>query len=135
LPSCSSGQAVKDKEHISLAGNCLQFCYSPQEDLTGSYIGDVKYTADSMVDNQGMPWVRLGMEYIAFLSLDIVGKDSLSMYYTLYPAKWHTSQGGLYPIISGVVSDPENNFGFGTNRSVSDYISSLRKRIYKLTNP
>ena len=136
LPSCFTGYLVKGKQPTPLTlPNCLPFCYSPQEHLSGLF-GDVDYgLRHTMTDSLGNPWVKLGGEYIAFLSFDLVGGDSLSIYYSASLPKIQTTQGSLYKVIAGHVSDPNNDLGFGTNPTVSDFIAGLRAKIYSITHP
>ena len=135
LPSCED---VYGNHHGGISPqsvpNCLQFGYSPQEPLQGS-IGDIGYTTATMSDSLGNPWVKLGADYIAFLSIYFVGSDSNYLYYTVAPPKYHTTQGSLYQINGGHVSDPNNDLGLGSNATTSSFISGLRAKIYSITHP
>ncbi|MDP4220758.1 MAG: hypothetical protein Q8916_07190 [Bacteroidota bacterium] len=134
LPSC--GDTFGSQRGISpqALSNCLRFCYSPQEPLRGSK-GDVSFGDPTMTDSLGNPWVKVGADYIAFLSIYFVGSDSINLYYTITPLKHHTTQGSLYSVNSGHVSDPNNDMGFGVYPTLSDFVAGLRSKIYSITHP
>ncbi len=136
LPSCSDIYSTQKKGSKPLTlPNCLPFSYSPQEHLSGLN-GDVDFgLRHTMTDSLGNPWVKLGGEYIAFLSFYLVGGDSLSIYYTVDLPKFCTTQGSLYQVIDGHVSDPNNDLGFGTNPATAVFVAGLRSKIYSITHP
>ncbi len=116
-------------------GECLQLVYSPSSPRSAAG-GDVLYGwMPRLQDSSGNPWIALGQEYIAFLSIISLGNDSSNYVLTICPVYFKSSFSGLYPIVSGVVQDPNNDFGFGANLPVSDFITALRSRIYSIKNP
>jgi hypothetical protein len=81
----------------------------------------------------GQPWIKSEHEYIVFLNFNDLGVDtSLG-----YKASWvsissglsNSTEMGAYPVQSGIVYDPNNDFGFGTGLTVAAFKAALRSKI------
>ncbi len=79
-------------------------------------------------------WLSPGNQYIVFLRFIGLGEDSAWAYATLSPGCAVSTLMGTYPIQSGVVYDPNNDFGFGTGLSVDDFKSHLLQKIQSITS-
>ncbi len=108
-------------------GTCIQFQYSPE--LRRSLDEDVIH--NTLKDSSGGWWVKPSHEYIVFLSFVGIGADSSSAYFTTCPHNGSTgNSGGIYPVKSGIVQDPYDDFGLGgTGLTVAEWKSRLRARI------
>jgi hypothetical protein len=115
-------------------GTCLQFEYSPewQRTLTDEYRMRTR-----LIDSLGGWWVKPSHEYIVFLSFIGFGADSTKGYFSVFPGSTVIgTSGGMYPVIGGIVQDPNDDFGLGsTHLTVSQWKSRLRARIHTLVNP
>ncbi len=80
------------------------------------------------------PWFTPGNEYIVFLSFTALGADSANDYATLGPGLATSSVMGAYPIQSGIVYDPNDDFGFGTGLTVDAFKAKLRQKIASITS-
>jgi len=113
------------------SGSCLEFAYSPEWPSDPNDDAGMTHLTDSV----GGWWVKPGKEYIIFLQLIGIGLDSTSGYFTLFPGGFGT-MGGMYPVVSGIVIDPHDDFGFGaTGLAVADWKSRLRARINAIIYP
>ncbi|MGI0133809.1 MAG: hypothetical protein ACREBW_02470, partial [Candidatus Micrarchaeaceae archaeon] len=111
------------------------FYYSPSAPRK-ALRGDVLYGWEpTLQDSLGNPWIISGQEYIVFLTIRSLGNDTSNFFMTVHAAKYNSSVSGMYPIVGGVVQDPNNDFEFGANLPVADFITALRNRIYNLTHP
>ncbi len=118
----------KNKSLSHLSDNCIQFQYRLEWERGSEYSGL------NMLDSLGNPWIKKDQEYIVFLEVGIHCSDSINSYLDLTPfVKWSLTC-TMYPIINGLVYDPGNEFGFGTNLSINEFKSLLRSRIYDITN-
>ncbi len=110
------------------SGGCIQFEYSPQWFQAGFWGSD-----------EGAKlrwWVKPGYGYIVLLTFDGIGYDSTHGYFTLNPGPASLSEGGMYPVINGIVQDPNDDYGLGgTNLTVADWKARLRARINNIINP
>lgn len=110
-------------------GQCLQFEYSPEWPRIAS-----DDEVPSLSDSTGW-WIKPGREYIVFLYFEGLQGDTSNGYFTVKPASEGTS-GGMYPVVNGIVQDPNDDFGFGaTNLTVAAWKARLRARIHSLINP
>ncbi len=114
-------------------GACIQFQYSP-EWSTGP--NDDTHSTQ-LRDAVGGWWIKPGQEYIVFLSFLGIGYDHSNhnqYYFTTVPHGF-PSCGGMYPVLNGIVFDPNDDFGFGaTGLTVAEWKSRLRGRIAALIN-
>jgi hypothetical protein len=116
-------------------GSCLMFEYSPE--WSSGIAGDELPYGNQLQDSTGY-WIKPGGEYIVFLRLAGVGSDTANGYFSVQPF-WGVfgSQGAMYRVISGIVQDPNDDFGLGASAglSVSVWKSRLRERIYNILHP
>src|SRR5581483_6632469 len=114
------------------SGGCLQFEYSPEWLRVHSDYGL------PLKDSNGW-WVKPGHEYIVFLNLSGIGADSTAGYFTVIPGPANPplgSSGCMYPVVNGIVQDPNDDFGLGhANLPVAQWKAALRARISKIVNP
>jgi len=80
------------------------------------------------------PWMTPGNDYIVFLKYIALGQDTVSAYASLSPGGIYSTMCCMYPIRDGIVYDPNNDFGIGTNLSVADFKSRLRAKIQTITS-
>lgn len=115
------------------SGSCLQFDYSP-EWMQATFFG--QDYGPRLVDSTGGWWIKPGKEYIVFLNFIGIGADTALNYFTLSPSPSFSS-GSMYPVINGIVQDPNDDFGLGASAglSVDVWKSRLRARINKIINP
>jgi hypothetical protein len=97
------------------------------------------YADDStFVDIHGNRWIKPNAEYTVFLSFSGVhGWNYDYNYCYLRPREFLpvTKVGGMFPIYNGVVFDPNNDFGFGTDLTSTQFKTALRQKINQLLNP
>ncbi len=117
------------------SGTCLQFEYSP----AWHRISGLDYPGPNLIDSLGGWWVKPAHEYIVFLNFMGISHDSVNGYFTLWPsgaAPVNAASGCMYPVVSGIVQDPYDDFGLGgANLSVSLWKARLRARIDKIIHP
>ncbi len=114
-------------------GTCLQFEYSPewQRSQTDEYRMRTR-----LIDSSGGWWVKPGHEYIVFLTFLGFGADSTKGYFSVRPGTTVLgTSGGMYPVVNGIVQDPGDDFGLGSNLTVADWKARLRARINSIINP
>jgi hypothetical protein len=115
------------------SGSCLMFEYSP--DWSKMPLDDTwgpKY--DPLYDSVNVEWIKPDSEYIVFLRLVNVGVTTTSNLFTIYPTMQGLGTSAcMYPINNGIVQNANNDFGFGANASVADFIAAIRQRIGVLT--
>jgi hypothetical protein len=82
-------------------------------------------------------WVKPGHEYIVFLNFTGIGADSTTNYFTLNPGPSALGNGGVYPIVDGIVQDPGDDYGIGASIGlpVSVWKSRIRARISAIVTP
>jgi len=118
----------------AVPGSCLQFEYSLEWSRTPSPGGDVGRGLNPLYDSVNGTWIKPGTEYIVFLQFQGIGGDSANFYFTTWPLLQGTCA-GMYPVKSGIVYDPNDDFGIGASSglTVSVWKSRLRARISTLT--
>ena len=132
LPICPDefiyGQKKKSKQPRtqSAAGDCLSFAYRLYWQNSISEGG--------VHSRDRAPWVQSGNEYIVFLKFVGMGGDSTGHYAELTPSAMGSSLIGMYPVRDGIVYNPSNDFGFGTNTTVADFKAKLRQEIQVITS-
>ncbi|HET6402190.1 MAG TPA: hypothetical protein VFH95_12445 [Candidatus Kapabacteria bacterium] len=135
-PPCPEMITSREKGmHAASLPDCLQFYYSPsapRKALTGDVLTGWE---PRLKDSLGNPWITADQEYIVFLTIRSLGNDTSNFYMTVHSAKFNSSVSGMYPIVDGVVQDQNDDFGFGANLPLADFIAALRNRIYTLTHP
>jgi hypothetical protein len=112
----------------AVSGACLNFEYSP-EWQKGIFSDNVK--ASGLLKDATGWWIKPNGEYIVFLFLQGNGRDTSKYYFTVHPF-WGVfgTSGAMYPVVNGIVVDPNDDFGLGsTNLTVADWKSRLRARI------
>ncbi len=112
--------------------SCLEFSYLPNWSRT-EHVDALP--ADSGLVLNGRDWIQKDSEYIVFLQLSDLGRDSTYNYSSLNPLRTANTMAGMYPVRGGIVYDPNNDFGFGTGLTASQFKSRLRSRIYSITHP
>jgi hypothetical protein len=111
---------------------CLQFSYSqdwPRKEHADALPAD----SGLMLDHH--TWIQQDSEYIIFLQLTDLGRDSTHNYSALNPLRTANSMAGMYPVRAGFVYDPNDDFGFGSGLTVAQFKNRLRSRIYSITHP
>jgi hypothetical protein len=89
-----------------------------------------------LIDPTGGWWVKPGHEYIVFLTFFGIGADSTKGYFSVWPGTTvDGSSGGMYPVVNGIVQDPGDDFGLGSNLTVAAWKAGLRARINSIINP
>jgi hypothetical protein len=135
LPACPSpASAGKRGMKTTSIGDCLKFEYQlywQSQIHSPSFM----YNPNTYYSTSGSPWVQKGQEYIVCLDLRALGRDSTQLYTTLMPGFGASTMIGIYPIVNGVVQDPQNDFRIGTNLSVADFKTRLRQKIHSLVTP
>jgi hypothetical protein len=131
LPACSDTlYRAKGKQRVpaSAPGDCLAFQYWYY------WLQNIQIPLGVTTYNRS-PWCVPDSEYIVFLKLDGLGRDSVQYYATLTPIGMSFSTlDGMYPVRGGVVCDPNNDLGFGTGLTVSEFKSKLRQKILSITS-
>lgn len=147
VPACplSLGVVPKDKRTLYVpavptyavladSGTCLQFQYSLDWGKKPQY--DDIYYPDSLIDFNGGTWIKPDSEYVVLLKLVGANRDSLNHYFTIESAGPFGSCASMYPVHNGIVYDPNDDFGLGSNALIVDeWKSRLRTRIHFLTHP
>ena len=123
----NNGRKEIPRIQIAEPGDCFQFHYCPEWQRGGPL-------GPSLHDDNGLPWIKTGQEYIVFLD---IGERCLDSNYVNYQVRstGHDSYTFLmYPIIDGKVYDPQNEFGFGTSLTPDEFKNALRQRISEIKN-
>lgn len=138
LPACNSYVRISPKKRGTSLGplpqSCIAFNYCINwlkggwEDV---YIPD---TSRFLLDEQGLPWIKTGKEYIVFLRARIVC-DSTGIYFSFLPIGENFSYSfSMLPIEDGKVIDAVNEFGFGYSVPVDEFKFALRQKIFEIEN-
>jgi hypothetical protein len=107
-------------------GTCLQFEYSPEW----------KKNADDDMSSTIGWWVKPGQEYIVFLYFTGVGYNNTNDYFSTYPVGSFGHCCGMYPIVDGIVQDPNDDLNLGApNLPVAAWKAALRAKISALITP
>jgi hypothetical protein len=107
-------------------GTCLQFEYSPEWK---------KDAGDDMSQTIGW-WIKPGQEYIVCLYFTGIGYNSINDFFSIYPVGSFGHSCGMYPVVDGIVQDPNDDFNLGsTTLTVAAWKAALRSKIYTLTHP
>jgi hypothetical protein len=118
---------------------CILFSYSPN---WFRYVGgdDIDWAFLNETEELGRILVP-GTEAIVMLEFGVLCIGDSSVFYSLAPINIknrpseRTSCGqGIYPVVDGIVQDPMDDFGFGTNLSVEQFKQRLRERIAAIRN-
>lgn len=133
-PACifDSTIAYHGKIQPLSAPSCIEFDYLP--DWSRNEHVDALPT-DSGLTLNGHTWIERDSEYIVFLQLYDLGRDSTYNYSAISPLRTANTMAGMYPVRGGRVYDPNNDFGFGTGLTVTEFKNKLRSRIYSITHP
>ncbi len=118
---------------VADSGTCLQFEYSPEWTLNPN--DDQGRT--HMIDALGGWWIKPSHEYIVFLNFMGVGSDNTLVYFTLVPGPAVINNGGVYPVVDGIVQDPGDDYGIGASAglTVSEWKTRIRARISAIVTP
>jgi hypothetical protein len=112
------------------SGTCFTFQYAKEWD-------HVPVTDERNVAPFG-DWIKPDSEYIVFIGFESYGSDLSKSEFIPKPL-WGMFgfSGGMYQVHSGIVSDPNDDFGIGASSglTVSEWKTRLRARINKLINP
>jgi hypothetical protein len=151
LPECIDEPARAKKPGELQAAprpSCLQFSYALEwlrshgpPELSGANRTLVDDNGSplsyeySLVDENGSPWVKKGAEYVVFLRYLNLRRDTVYNFAELVPVVGWGRNLCLYPVVDGVVSDPYDDFGYGTGLSVDQFKNALRATISSITNP
>lgn len=99
---------------------------------------DDEYIPDSskfLLDEQSLPWIKTGKEYIVFLTTTIACHDTTGIYSLFLPLGMnHSYSFPMLQIEDGKVIDAVNEFGFGYSVPVEKFKSALRQRISEIEN-
>ncbi len=133
-PNPQTFTSPTEDAHATSAQNVLRFYYSPSWPRKATADDTLSRWEPRLRDGFGNPWITVGQEYIFFLSILFLGNDSTTFVMTVEPARFKSSVSGLYPIQNGIVVDNENDFGFGANLLVPNFIAAIRNRIAQLTH-
>jgi hypothetical protein len=102
------------------AGTCLQFEYSPEWVQANPSVGW---------------WIHPGQEYIVFLNFMGIGNNSANYYFTTWPLSGGSCH-GMYPVVGGIVQDPNDDLKLGgANLPVAAWKAALRAKINALIHP
>jgi len=138
VPFCLNEQfKSKGNSEVQLQGAygaCINWDYRLEWQRL-NHTGKTTHWDSTFVDSQGGQWVEKHQEYIVFLRFISLRRDSEYNYATLIPVTGWGSCGGMYPIVNGVVYDPYNDFGYGTNLTVAQFKAALRGNINAITHP
>ncbi|MDP4237721.1 MAG: hypothetical protein Q8919_14855, partial [Bacteroidota bacterium] len=78
----------------------------------------------------GTSSIQESKEYIVFLSSMLLDYNGTTSYYTYWPLKGYSLEGGIFPIDGdGNVLIPSNFFGYGTSLPLALFESDIRKDI------
>jgi hypothetical protein len=115
-------------------GTCLQFEYSPYWLQTAFFGQD---GGPKLVDSIGGWWIKPGHEYIVFLNLMGIGANSTTGYFTLRPGPAALGNGGMYPVVDGIVQDPNDDYGIGASAGlpVAVWKARFRAKISTIVTP
>jgi hypothetical protein len=116
------------------SGGCLQWEYSPEGLMGVERHGHTLYGGSNIVNSDGSDWIQPDSEYVVFLHLVDYGYDTANDYCTVWNLPYG-SVAGMYKVSSGIVQDPKDDFGFGANQGVADFVAGLRRRIYEIKHP
>ncbi|MDX9790572.1 MAG: hypothetical protein WC313_05555 [Candidatus Kapaibacterium sp.] len=124
LPECLPNNYPKTDE-IMENEDCFTFVYAPK---WGRDIGGMRYP---LLDENKQDWIKPGYEYIVFMSILNSCYENNTDYFYLRPTGSTTNSAVcmMFPVKNGMVYDPENEFGFGTNLDVITWKNMLRARI------
>jgi hypothetical protein len=118
----------KQRVPMSVPGDCVAFQYWYY------WLQNIQIPLGVTTYNRP-PWCVPDSEYIVFLKFDGLGRDSVQYYATLTPVGMSFSTlDGMYPVRGGIVYDPNNDLGFGTGLTVSEFKSKLRQKILSITS-
>jgi hypothetical protein len=141
LPYCVNADGTDPTGEYNLTkpaayGECVQFDYCLE--WTRLNHSDIVHSTDSTFGStEGNRWIKMGEEYIVFLTFASPRmSDSNANYRYLTPGNivGITTTGGMYPVIGGTVQNPEGDLGLGTNMSVGDFKSAIRAKIADITS-
>lgn len=139
-----SGSAFDEAEPRVVAepGACFRFQYTLDISAKANkYSGeDLPYIKDSLIDPvTHRPWIEVDSQYIVFLR--VMGdrpprsvSTTDSVFFTLLPNVGFGTSAVMYPVRGGKVIDPNNDFGFGTNLTASEWKARLRKKTETITH-
>lgn len=104
----------------------IEFSYSPYWTRTMSDGKKKKLRYDS-----GDEWIAPGNEYIVFLEIGSLGKDSTHFNYTIRPVGPWSGTFLMYPVINNLIFDPADDFKFGPC-APGEFKIKLRNRITEI---
>jgi hypothetical protein len=127
-PSLQQASTLVENEQV-----CLQFVYALEQRLDWRFDNTSDYRFEESKDTNGLPWIKKSKEYILFLKPSLVCSDSANMYFVMRQLNIG-GLSGMYPIdsVTGIVSDPFDDFGFGTGLTKAQFIAALKAKITTL---
>ncbi|GIV56969.1 MAG: hypothetical protein KatS3mg040_1737 [Candidatus Kapaibacterium sp.] len=128
-------QSTVSNDHVQ----CILFSYSPN---WFRFVGGNDIDVADLNESEVLGRILVpGTEAIVMLDFNIACWSDSSVFYYLTPIDINnrpserTSCGhGIYPIVEGIVQDPMDDFGFGTNLSAEQFKLRLRERIAAIRN-
>lgn len=129
FPLCTLPLKTRGGVRKQTGDPCISFEYRAEWSREDPYIGHAM-SQDSVL---GSNWMKADSEYVVFVNMIPVGRDSSHVIATLSPLIRGTS-GGMYPIEGGNVKDVNNDFGWGASVPVATFISLIRGKINEITS-
>jgi hypothetical protein len=116
---------------------CFHFSYNPLWNKSSSdnensiqlSLDSFRFSPDALGWNAVVP----DSEYIVFFSVDYEDYNGTNSYFDIRPIM--DGVGGIYPVVDGMVSDPQNLWHMGTSVDLDDFESGLEETIYNIENP
>jgi hypothetical protein len=124
-------------------GDCIQFQYklswnrnkNGSDDITYKiYDSTDKIINPHLIDDNGEQWLKKDKEYLVFLRINIVCASSTNEYYTVSPFIDHSETCNMYPIVNGILQDPGNELGLGTEVNYETVKTAIEARIITIIN-
>jgi hypothetical protein len=112
-----------EKQTLLLINRDLQFEYSP----TWNRMWDI-----DLINEDSSNWIGKDNEYIVFLRFERLTSSDSSIALTLWPVMNTSTMGTMYPIVNGIVQDPNDDYGFGKGLKVEQWKQALREKIDQL---
>jgi hypothetical protein len=127
IRSCLSIGNVISAEPIS----CIAFEYSTNwykefaDNMNSGAITSL-YSSNDIISNN---------EYIIFLNNVYFDYDGINSYYSYWPSRGYSTEGGIFPIVNNQVLIPSNYFGYGTSVPLTQFNILLQNDINFITQP
>lgn len=131
FPACTIPmESRKGRDPVPQSGEpCITFEYRREWFRHDSY-QTRPMSPDSVL---GSNWMKVDSQYVVFLNILPVGRDSNNVIATISPVKRGNSA-GMYRIEGGNVKDSNNDFGWGGSVPVATFISRIQGKINEITS-